>query len=118
MARVLVADDDASVRGLITSMLEIDDHQVEAVGTESEAVLLHSSFAPEVLVLDVHMGRGGAKEILRRLDTHEAGVTCPVIVVTGDGEYEHTHPKLSAVLSKPFNLDDLRQAVSSALERP
>lgn len=118
MARVLVADDDASIRELITSMLAMDGHEVEAVATESEAVLVHDSTSPDVLVLDVRMREGGAHEILRRIDAHEPGVRCPVIVVTGDGEYEHTHPRLSAVLSKPFNLDDLRQAVSSALLRP
>ena len=118
MARILVADDDRSVRELIISMLEIDGHQVESAATESEAVLVHDSTSPELLVLDVHMGHGGAGEILRRLDAREPGVRCPVIVVTGDGEWPHTHPHLSAVLSKPFNLDDLRQAVSSALERP
>ena len=118
MARVLVADDDASLRGLISAMLELDGHDVEAVATESEAVLLHDSARPDVLVLDVNMSRGGAREILERIDAHEPGVSCPVIVVTGDRGYEHTHPRLTKVLTKPFNMDDLRQAVSSALLRP
>lgn len=118
MARVLVADDDASLRGLISAVLDLDGHVVEAVATESEAVLLHDSAKPDLLILDVHMGHGGAQEILERIDAHEPGVQCPVIVVTGDGDYEHTHPRIASVVSKPFNMDDLRQAVSSALLRP
>ncbi len=118
MARVLVADDDASVRDLITSTLELDRHAVEAVGTESEAVLIHSSFAPEVMVLDVSMGRGGAQAILERVDAMEPGVACPVIVVTGDASRAAEHPAIVAVIQKPFSLDELRQAVSSALDRP
>lgn len=118
MTRVLVADDEPSIRGLITEALAMDGHEVEAVATESEAVLVYDSVSPGVLILDVNMNHGGAQEILRRLDEREGGVRCPVIVVTGDGSYDEGHPQLCAVLSKPFDIAALRQAVSSALARP
>ena len=118
MARVLVADDDSSVRELIESTLQLDLHEVETVETESEAVLMYASFKPDVMVLDVSMGRGGAETILQRLDGHDEGVTCPVVVVTGDAANAGEHPSIVAVVQKPFSIDALRQAVSSALLRP
>lgn len=118
MARVLVADDDRSVRDLITATIEMDAHEVEAVGTESEAVLLYRGFAPDVMVLDVSMPQGGAEAILERIDATEPGVTCPVLVVTGDAASAVQHDRIVQVLQKPFAIDTLRQAVSSALSRP
>lgn len=117
MARVLVADDDASLREVIISMLALDGHEVVAVATESEAVLLYDSRTTDLLVLDVNMQNGGAREILERLDAREQGVQCPVLVVTGEGNWGGSHPRLAGVLTKPFLMDDLRQAVSSALAR-
>ncbi len=118
MACVLVADDDPSVRELMSQALKLDDHRVEAVGSESEAVLMYASLLPDVMVLDVNMPSGGAESILQRIDATEAGVCCPVVVVTGDASLATAHPRIVSVIQKPFAINALRQAVSSALVRP
>ena len=118
MACVLVADDDSSVREIMSQALQLDDHRVEAVGSESEAVLLYASISPDVMVLDVNMPSGGAEAILQRIDANEPGVCCPVIVVTGDASSATRHPRIVDVIQKPFSINALRQAVSSALVRP
>jgi len=118
MARVLVADDDVSVCELMAQALKLDDHAVESVTSESEAVLMYASIAPEVMVLDVNMPTGGAAAILKRIDANEPGVQCPVIVVTGDASLAATHPRIVEVIQKPFAINTLRQAVSSALSLP
>ena len=118
MARVLLADDDASIRDLISEILGRDGHQVEAVATVSQAVLAYDTAPPELLILDVRMHGGGAEDILARLETREGGVRCPVIVISGDGRWDGVHPRLHAVLGKPFEMAALLQAVSSALARP
>jgi CheY-like chemotaxis protein len=118
MARVLVADDDPSVLEVIRSALELASHEVEAVATESEAVLMYAGYKPDVMVLDVNMIHGGAAAILSRLDAHDEGVLCPVVVVTGDASTVTKHARIARVVQKPFSIDALCQAVSSALSLP
>ncbi|MDA1195254.1 MAG: response regulator [Planctomycetota bacterium] len=117
MALVLVADDEPTVRLLMVETLALDAHKVEAVGTESEAVLLHASLSPDLMLLDASMGAGGATSILERIDRAE-GVGCPVIVVTGDVSLATPHPRVVAVIQKPFSLQTLRDAVAAALAGP
>ena len=112
MARILVADDEPSIRQVITLVCQDARHVVEAVGTTAEAIRAYDAFAPELMILDVSMPGGGAEKILAQLDARGAPLACPVILISGYPDFEF---RGLPTLRKPFNIADLGAAVARAL---
>jgi len=109
-ARVLVVDDEPSIRLLCRVNLELDGHEV--LEAESLATV-RATLAEEdvdVLVLDVHL-RGERSDALVA-ECHGRRPPIPVVLVTGSVDV--THPGLAgadAVLPKPFELQALLSTV-------
>ena len=115
--RVLVVDDSATAREILTDLLRSFDFEVETVdsgqaaldsvaGAEEEA-------APDLLLLDWRMPEMDGMETLRRL--REAGADLPVILVTAYGREEATAAAagldLAAILAKPVSPSTLLDSV-------
>ncbi len=93
MAKILVMEDDALQRAQMVRVLEEQDHDVFAVPTASEALILASTEAFDLVITDIIVrieGRtspdGGISLIgrLRRVDLHNATPrTVPILAVTG-----------------------------------
>jgi len=123
--RVLLAEDDESLRKLIASSLESDGFEVwqardgEELLAEIETVLAHEPGGADscVVVTDMHMPGLGGLDVLAVLRC--ASVSTPVILMTafGDDEVFREARDLGSisVLSKPFALDTLREAVMAAI---
>jgi DNA-binding response OmpR family regulator len=96
--RVLVVDDDPALRLLAKINLELDGFEVGEAATVEEAESAVLAVRPDVVLLDVHLGRQETHELLARLRAD--GI--PVALVTGSvdvDEYRHT---ADGVLTKPF----------------
>ena len=95
--RVLVVDDDPSLRLLCRVNLEHAGFQVEEAGTveEAEAALIDP---PDVVLLDVHLGGSLSTGLLGLI--HDAEI--PVAIVTGSVDVSEYRDLADAVLSKPF----------------
>ena len=119
--RLLVAEDDEALRGLIVETLRNDGFQViEAKhGLELLEVLEPALFEgredgrPDLIISDYHMPGCTGMSILAGINS--IGLNIPFIVITAFGD-EATHTKARtlgavAVLNKPFTLEDLRTAV-------
>lgn len=119
--RLLVAEDDEALRGLIVETLRNDGFQViEAKhGLELLEVLEPALFEgredgrPDLIISDYHMPGCTGMSILAGINS--IGLDIPFIVITAFGD-EATHTKARtlgavAVLNKPFTLEDLRTAV-------
>lgn len=112
---VLLAEDQDELRELVARSLENDGAYVECVADGAAALerLFESRFRPDVVVSDVRMpGRTGL-DVVRAM--RAAGLTTPVVLVTGFGE-SVTHRELDelggvALIEKPFDFDDLRTAL-------
>ena len=116
--RILVVDDEETIRKLLKSRLERENHQVEVAANADEAEKqFQSGVAVGVLVTDLKMpGKDGfalmswAKERYPRLR---------VIVITGNGEKEVAVKALkngaADYLEKPFDLDELSHSVKRCL---
>jgi CheY-like chemotaxis protein len=116
--RVIIADDDDDLRDLIVHRLLSDGYRV--LETDSGHGLIdllrdaqRTGRLPDVVVSDIQMPDVSGIEVLRRL--HDRGFDSPVILMTAhrddavlDAAAEHG---ATAVLYKPFELDDLRTAV-------
>ena len=109
--RVLVVDDEPSIRGAVTSFLRSRGHAVDTVGSGSEALALVAQRTYDAIVLDLRMPdmAGDALYLeLRRRAPHAAE---RVVFLTGDTQCESARGFLESTgrptVSKPFLLDDL-----------
>jgi DNA-binding NtrC family response regulator len=114
-ARILVVDDEPSIRLLCRVNLELDGHEVleaESLAT-ARAALAEGDI--DVVVLDVHL-RGERSDALVA-ECHARRPPIPVVLVTGSVDI--SHPGLSdadAILPKPFELDALLSTVRAFAE--
>jgi DNA-binding response OmpR family regulator len=119
MPRVLVADDDDQLRGVVTDWLESQNFEVEAVnnGSACKEVLEGKTF--DVMVLDWQMPGMSGVEICRWY--REKGGTTPVLMLTAKDEIKDKEAGFGAgvddYLTKPFILRELSARLSALLRR-
>ena len=115
--RILVADDDALIRQLISSALSRNGFEVNAVsdGEQVWEALCHEHY--DLLVTDNEMPRLTGTKLIERI--RDAGMSLPVIVASGtfSMEWARNNPQLqiAAVIPKPFGLLELLDAVRNVL---
>jgi len=109
--RILVVEDDPSVRDSIALLLRIDRHVVTEAPNGRAALELVSRQPFDLVVLDFAMpGMLGGEVALNIKVTHP---TLPILMVTAHLEKLNDSDKpVDAVLGKPFALDELRNAIA------
>lgn len=108
-ARVLVVDDDVSVRRFLSDTLRLEGYDCVEAGTAREALdLIDDSIA--AVVLDNRLPDAYGTELLPQLRAR-ASVTLPVLLVTGDDQVRGAAAGLGAgatdFLMKPVDPDEL-----------
>ncbi|HEV2826870.1 MAG TPA: response regulator transcription factor [Pyrinomonadaceae bacterium] len=116
---VFIVDDDASMRRSIQDLLSSVTLRSQSFATPKEFFDSKRADCPSCLILDVRLPGMSGLDCQRRLA--EAGVTIPIIFITGHGDVPVTvrAMKSGAVefLTKPFRPQELLDAVQQALER-
>jgi len=118
--RVLVVEDDPSVRGLIQAILEGESLEVVLAGDGEEGLRLARSIDPAVVLVDVMMPGLGGPEVIRRLRAADGSLPFAVLVVTGAAEAAAPLRRElgpDAVLEKPFDVATLADRVRSLAAR-
>ena len=123
-ARVLVVEDDESLRQLIVMRMRREGYDVVEAGSGDEAldVLTLAARSPQtfatldLLVMDVHMPGTSGLEIARM--ARAAAWTIPVLLITAfpDRDVVLEAGRLGVeLLAKPFALDRLSEVATAAL---
>ena len=116
-ARLLVADDDVAVRGVLADLL-CAEYECEAVGSAEEALGLLESGEFQLVLSDLAMPGMSGLELIPRVRALSPDTL--VIVVSGSQEIESAVEALRAgafdYIVKPFDLEHLQFAVRRALE--
>jgi two-component system cell cycle sensor histidine kinase/response regulator CckA len=114
--RVLIVEDEEVVRDLLQRWLALLGHDAVVAANGSEALELCGSDQPPVdLVLtDLHLPDVGGPSIARSL--HDLRPDVPIVFMSGESEKLRRLERQdrAAVLTKPFSLAELTQAVSAA----
>ncbi|HEY5694150.1 MAG TPA: response regulator [Gaiellaceae bacterium] len=103
-ARILVVDDEPSIRLLCRVNLELEGHEVLEAGSLAAARATLEEEAVDVVVLDVHLRSERSDALVAECHAREPRI--PVVLVTGSVEI--TDPGLveaDAILPKPFELE-------------
>ena len=81
--RVLIADDDASIRSLLKDMLSDEGYEIVEVKSGAEVLRTVPKVEPNLVILDFKMPDMDGLDVLRRLSSQ--GHKVPVLMITGVG---------------------------------
>lgn len=125
---VLLAEDDAAMRGALAVRLRADGMRVQEVEDGAalqrylERALKGSNDepTPDVVISDINMPGANGLEVLQWLRQRDWSI--PVILITafGDAEAHEEAERLgvTAVLDKPFDVDQLRTLIAELQGAP
>jgi CheY-like chemotaxis protein len=119
--RVLVVEDDPSVRGLLETLLSVEGYSVSTASDGIGGLLVAAAAQPSVIVLDVMMPDLGGVRVLDELAADPELSLIPVVVVTGKVEaLPGMRDRLGEemVLLKPFAVQDLLELVAQITGGP
>ena len=117
-ATVFVVDDDAAMRDSLKDLIRSVGLRGELYASAQDFLRSERPDVPGCLVLDVRMPGLSGLDLQRRLT--EAGVSMPIIFISGHGDVPMTVRALKAgaleFLTKPFRDQDLLDAIQQALD--
>lgn len=117
MSRILVADDDQAVRMLLCAVLTEAGHDVASVEDGAEALEQMRVECPDLLVLDLMMPRMTGHEVLDALGREPARPPVLLVSSSEEAQREVRSNRADRTVPKPFDLDQLVEAVESLLHR-
>ena len=88
MPRILVVEDDESMRGLIRDRLS-DSFEVTDTGDATEALGLALASKPDCILVDLMMPRFSGLELCQTFASVSNTQTIPIFVITGQSAEEH-----------------------------
>jgi cobalt-zinc-cadmium efflux system membrane fusion protein len=116
-AAILLVDDDAVLSQVLRRVLTRQGYAVLEAGNAADALELARQHRPRLGLIDLCLPDGDGVALARRLE-QEVG-SMPLILMTAYPLRLHDEPELTEgfarVLTKPLNLDELRQVVEQAL---
>jgi two-component system, response regulator PdtaR len=113
--KVLIADDDQTIRALLTDMLVDLGHVVVAATNGAEALELASSERPDAVILDFLMPKLSGLDALQAM--RQRGLIMPAVLLTAISDSSMRELEgfeaPEAILGKPFK----KRAIEKALAR-
>src|SRR5947209_6481611 len=114
---ILVVDDDPTILATVSEALDLEGYTVVTATNGAEALDELKRHAPSLVLLDMRMPVLDGWGFMRAI--REQGITLTVVVMTAAADAGRWGREIGAqaVLSKPFELDDLISAVEGLWQR-
>ncbi|MBC9724723.1 response regulator transcription factor [Streptomyces sp. TRM68367] len=121
MARVLIADDDADIRGLVAFKLSQSGHQVTAVEDGLAALHVARGQPLDLALLDIRMPGMSGLDVCRELRAAHDTASLAVILITARSQEGDVELGFAAgaddYIIKPFSPRELSSRVNAVLTR-
>ena len=115
MAKILIADDSASIRILLKDILSMGEHEIvgEAVDGE-DAIEKFTKLKPNVLLLDIAMPKKNGLEVLKELYPNNSKMKVIVITANGTNQVFQECMKFGALgyIDKPFDIKEVLDQIA------
>ena len=116
--KVLIVDDEASIRSILSALLNKNGYKVEVADSGEAALQVYAQFMPAVILLDLKMGGIDGIKVMEKLDK-QFKTDCKVIIMTAHGEVRSAVEAMKKgafdYLQKPFDNDELLAIISRAV---
>jgi two-component system, NtrC family, response regulator AtoC len=118
MARVLIVDDEKQIRRILGVMLQDLGHVVGEAGSGEEALGMESSFAPDIVLIDLSLPGIDGLETLARLLERNPARDCIMMTAYGSIRTAVEAMRLGAAdyVTKPFDNEQLILSIDRALQ--
>ena len=116
---ILICDDDAAIRTVVTQALRRAGHRVTAAASLGDLKREMRGTMPDVVVTDVVLPDGNGLDVLKQWRTHK--VSFPVLILTARGDWQDKVNGLKAgaddYLAKPFQTEELIARLHAIVRR-
>jgi two-component system response regulator AtoC len=119
LPKILVADDDASIRTLLTDLLKGEGYDVAEARSGTEVLAaVNKPEKPDLVLMDVRMPEMTGMDVLKRMRDSKTGVGVLVMTAYGTSNLAIQSIQLGAhdYITKPFDLDEVLHAVQRYFE--
>ena len=121
MPLIIVMDDDAGTRMLVSQVLKKEGFDVMSAEDGAKGLELIREYKPDLIVSDVQMPHMDGFEVLDHVRNDVALSTTPVILLTSLQDRSHMRQGMTTgaddYLTKPFAPQELREAVNAQLNK-
>ena len=109
---ILVVDDDADVRVILTTALEMEGYAVSAAADGEDALAHVAADAPDLILLDLRMPGLSGWDVAEALKA--GGVVVPILALSASAEAEAEAGEIGAAawIAKPFDVVDVLEKVA------
>ena len=114
--RILIVDDDASIRFLLRLIFENAGYVVTEAQNGQAALIRIKIQLPHIVVTDIKMPVMDGGELIEHLRSDPRSVDLPIVAVTADRNAREVARKANVVLGKPFRQSTLIETVNGLLE--
>jgi two-component system, NtrC family, nitrogen regulation response regulator NtrX len=119
MAKILVIDDERSIRNTLKDILEFEKHQITLAENGKQGLEATQNGIFDLIFSDIKMPEMDGIELLGRLN--EQSVEAPIVMISGHGNIETAVECIKKgafdFITKPIDLNRLLITVRNALER-
>ncbi|HEX7253536.1 MAG TPA: sigma-54 dependent transcriptional regulator, partial [Thermoanaerobaculia bacterium] len=116
-ARLLVVDDEASIRDMLAFFFHKRGFEVLTASSFTEGIAAAGRLTPDIVLSDIKMPDGNGLDLLRKIKTDSPKV--PVIMITAHTSTQDAIEAMKAgavdYIAKPFNMEELAMIVDRAL---
>jgi two-component system response regulator PhoP len=117
--RLLIVEDDASLRSSLAGSLRESGYTVDEAATASEGEYFAGEFAVQLAIVDLGLPDRSGVDLVKRL--RAAGHVFPVLILTAREHWQDKVTGLNAgaddYVVKPCNLDELKARINALLRR-
>ncbi|MDX1349590.1 MAG: sigma-54 dependent transcriptional regulator [Putridiphycobacter sp.] len=119
MTKILIIDDESSIRRTLKEILEFENYKVDAAEDGKTGLKAATENKYDVIFCDIKMPQMDGLEVLAELK--KAGVLTPVIMISGHGNIETAVDSIKSgaydFIEKPLDLNRILVTIKNALER-
>jgi DNA-binding response OmpR family regulator len=112
---ILIVEDEPALQKTTAAALRLSGHTVAGAETGLEALARVDEQRPDLVLLDLQMPDMDGWEFLRRLRAEPSLLDVPVVIMSAAHRIDPEGLDVQAIFAKPFDLDELLDAVDELL---